>query len=246
MSETVSVPKVGKVKKSYLYAAGALVVGIVGYAWWTAGSHATAPAPAIDPETDVGAPDYRAPGGQSSAPVAVDGLEGVITTNDQWTRRAVELMSNIGFDAQFVAGALGKYLGRQPLTGLEKAAVQTARAMVGEPPLGGPYPMTDALPTPSPSGPPATPKTKPASPTGAHVRWGVPPGGKHRISITWSAAKGATSYRVYRDRKVVGTVTKPSFTEVLAPRSVHYYQIQSVNSAGTNFGATFRVVAPPR
>jgi len=162
----VQLPAVGKVKREYLFAGGALIVGIVGYAWW-AKSRSGASELAVTPE-DVGATDYVNPQTYRDSTQAVDATGKSpedIDTNAEWTQKAVELLASVGFDAMMVTTALGKYLNRQGLTTTEKGAVIAARGMVGDPPVGGPYPILDALPTPKPSPDPhPTPQPKPTPP----------------------------------------------------------------------------------
>lgn len=158
MADTIDLPGLGPTKSVYVYASGALVVGIVGYAWWKNSQNQPTDFVGADPD-DFGVADYDSPlgnsGGNSSGdydstdPDAID-------TNAKWVAKAVERLEAYGYPANEVSSALGKYLARQGLTEAEIGIVQQAIAVAGAPPVGGPYPITNALPTPTP-----TPTVKP-------------------------------------------------------------------------------------
>lgn len=138
---TVDLPVAGPVKKQWVYVGLAGVAGIVGYAYWkrsqnaatvvepgiedyggglqTGGAGSTTPGLAYQPIDDPGDDEDRAP-----------------TTNAEWTQRAVSYLSQLNFDPQVVAIALGKYLSRLPLTPAEADIVRTATGAIGRPPVG--------------------------------------------------------------------------------------------------------------
>lgn len=158
MAETINIPGLGPTKAVYVYAGGALVVGIVGYAWWKNSQSQPTDFVGADPD-DYAVGDYDSPlgntGGNSSGSfTSVD--PAAIDTNSEWTQYAIEKMSNVGWEAGSVSAALGKYLSRQGLTEDEIRIVQTALAVAGPPPVGGPYPITNALPNPNPNNIPET------------------------------------------------------------------------------------------
>lgn len=146
---TVTLPGVGTVDRKYVYAGGALVAGIVGYAWFkhstTQSADLGATADSTADATDTGvteAGDYVDPtfGGVSSMPVSSSQVDNtIIDTNGEWTAAAVEAMSNLGYDGIATSTALGKYLARKGLSASEADYVTTARGLVGDPPVGGPY-----------------------------------------------------------------------------------------------------------
>ena len=82
---------------------------------------------------------------------------------------------------------------------------------------------------------PAAP-TLPAAPTGVKAT----ANGKKRITVTWLASSGATSYKVKRSSTpggaltVVGpNVTSLSFTDTsVVSKSTYYYVVSAVNAAG--------------
>lgn len=152
----VDLPVVGNARKEWVYAGGALVVGIVGYAWIRR-SRVPVAAP-LDPAADIGAAGYAGtPGASSSAPVTVDNRDTTaIDTNAKWTQYAVEKLTGYGWEPALVTEALGRYLDRQPLDDKQVSAVQSARGVAGDAPVGGPYQIIRAQPTPQPDAPAKT------------------------------------------------------------------------------------------
>lgn len=157
---TVNVPGMGSVKKDWVIVAGLGVAGYVGVRWWQARSAAAAPPPQlVDPNNPgqdplVGATEQNAPPSEDST-ISVDTTGGgALTTNADWTKAAVDYLSQIGFESTTVASALGLYLDRQPLTTDQQTIVRTAIGAIGPAPVGGPYPILSSLGN---QPPPATP-----------------------------------------------------------------------------------------
>lgn len=149
MAETVEVPGIGKTDKKWVYAGAAVAIGIIGYAYWKNQQAQTQTDFVGASPDDFGVADYDSPLGNSGTNstgdyTAVD--PDTIDTNAEWTSAAVEKLSSYGWDSAAVASALGKYLSRQGLTGAQVDIVQAAVAAVGPVPVGGPYPINDALP----------------------------------------------------------------------------------------------------
>ncbi len=135
MADQIEVPAIGRVDRKYLYGAIALVVGIVGYAWWNR-SRAEATT-VVDPAT--GSEDPATGGAYvNPRPVTstVDQTGDVIDTNAEWTQAVTARLSTMFYDSQFIATTLGRYLGRQPLTADEADLIRTAWAFEGKPPDG--------------------------------------------------------------------------------------------------------------
>lgn len=143
MAETVELPVIGNVPKTYVYVGGAVIAGIVGYAWFT-NSQADEEYVPDDgypyDEGDIGYGDDSyvnpAPGGSTvdSEPVDPDSLPP--TTNGEWTRRAIDQLEAVGYDAKEVARVLGKYLGRRQVTKAEASIIRAAIGVMGPPPQG--------------------------------------------------------------------------------------------------------------
>ncbi len=84
----------------------------------------------------------------------------------------------------------------------------------------------------TPSAPPAIP----AAPTNLDATAGP---GKKKITVTWNASTGATSYRVYRSPNgstgwgQIATVTSTSYQNSGLPsRTTYFYRVTAVNAAG--------------
>lgn len=203
---TVKAPVVGSVKKTYLYIGGAALAGIVFFAYIGRG-RSSAPA-GIDPAT-TSIPDPTMP---TQVTTTVPNTEGVISTNAQWTQKAVEFLSSVGVEPQFAAQTLGKYLGRLALTTAEQAVVLTARAAIGEPPSGGPYPILTSpvvVPTPSPTT---------ALPTPVLHIGNV---GPKFVTLSWTAIPNAANYRVFRNGTHIDT--RPTTSLQVARRTGVYF-----------------------
>lgn len=142
---SVDIPKVGKVKKLYVWVAIGGMAAFVGWRYYTAARSAGSEAPPVT--GDVGAPVdasgiIGAGGGGGNiqyAGTTTQSDPAVIADNQQWTARAVELLSAAGFDPASVYAALGDFLARRPLDATEQRIVTSAIAAVGQPPVGGPY-----------------------------------------------------------------------------------------------------------
>lgn len=174
MADTLKIPGIGDVKKEYVIGGGALVAGIVGYAYWRrARDQSSEEQQIVVAANDViPATDYVNPSPGGSSPVVVENNEGsppVPRTNPEWTQRATDYLTQIGYDPIFIAEALGRFLTRQPLSDKQKDAVRAAVGAWGPPPEGGPWPIGVDLPSsPSPSPPTTDP---PAPPPSVAPKW---------------------------------------------------------------------------
>jgi hypothetical protein len=176
MGDTISLPIAGEVKKTWVYVGGAVVAGVVGYAWYahrqnTAAAAGTAPEDLVDYGGGVqtAAAGTTTPGlanGNTSTDTT-DPSTLPPTTNAAWFNRVVDYMGGIGYDPTVVASALGKYLAREGLTPAEADLVRVAVGALGTPPVGEfriipiGTPSTPIPPAPTPT-PVPTPTPKPA------------------------------------------------------------------------------------
>jgi len=210
MAEVVKVPVVGSVPKPWLYAGGAAVAGIVGYAWWTAGSRA---------EEDQGfavelpVTDYKPPTVVDSG-ISVGGATptpGLAENNAEWLSMARETAAGLGFAVTVIATGLTKYLAKLPVTATEASMIRAVVNVLGPPPNNGPFPITEEIPPPPPpheEPPPPPPPNQPPSPNQPPPPAGpgapsAPPwvsaiGHKDAIELHWGAASGATWYEFVR------------------------------------------------
>ncbi len=73
--------------------------------------------------------------------------------------------------------------------------------------------------------------TVPSAPTGLRVTATT----STTASVSWTASSGATSYKVLRGGRVVGTTTSTSYTDTALAASTSYtYTVEAVDSAGTS------------
>lgn len=137
MTTPVKLPA-GKPRKVVIVA-GIGAAAFLAYSYWTRSRTATPVDPsAVDPSTTA-LPDPTLP---TVTTTTVPDNSNVISTNAQWTQRAVEYLSGQGFDGQFASATLGKFLARRGLAPNEEAVALAALAAFGQPPSGGPYYVT--------------------------------------------------------------------------------------------------------
>jgi hypothetical protein len=166
MAETVNVPAVGKTNKTYVYAGGALLIGIVGYAWWKRRT-----ATAVEPINPDALPEDRVPftDAQVSSGESDSFTAGHPTTVSDWVQAATNRLLELGKDPLLVASALGKYITRQPLTLDEEDVVRSAIGQFGTPPGGDTYPILRQPAQPSTPTGGTTTTTRPK--TAANATW---------------------------------------------------------------------------
>lgn len=203
MPETV--PVFGQnIPKTYLYAGGAAVIGIVGYAWWTQGretedflTEEDITSGALDVVGDERLPmDADTPSGPFGIPPA---------TNAEWTQTALERMQALGIgggDLSAASSAIGKFLARQPLSKVEADLVRQAIAHAGFPPQNGPWVIIEAT-KPPPSGGGngnggSSGQVRLGRPSSAQIR--MIPGGRVAISIGPSPTTPSNANVIYQFR----------------------------------------------
>lgn len=133
MSQPVNVPAVGPVNRRWIVYGGLAVVGIVGYAYW---KRSRSPGTVYDPAggtVDLGTGGYQNPAPTSPPSGPVDDND-LITSNSQWSAAAISALVGIGFNPQFAATTIGKYLAGMELTPEEADVIRAAFGLVGEPP----------------------------------------------------------------------------------------------------------------
>lgn len=235
MAETIAIggkqfPKAG------VYAAGAAVAGIVGYAWFTRGVRqsdqeaaaeavkAATPSPVEEPTDST---DFSVIGGGPPP-----------TTNADWGELVVQRLQQIGLDGPAVSSAVGKFLARKPLNKTEADLVRQAIRAGGYPPQDGPWTVIEEIPgvVVPPPPPPPPPVKKPAPPG----KVGLLPKAHFMFGIGWDASPGATKYRVrivqpdmfkaWQYRETTGTSME--FNAAVPKGHKAYAQVQAGNSAG--------------
>jgi hypothetical protein len=142
-----------------------VVAVVVGYAYY---KRSRTPATLIDPSTgtaNLGTGGYQNPAPTSPRSGPIDDPD-VVSNNAEWARGAIDALEGAGFNRQFAATTIGKYLAGQPLDENELDLVRAAFALAGNPPnyltpVSQPSTGTPApTPTPvNPGGGPSIPET---------------------------------------------------------------------------------------
>lgn len=241
----MTLPVVGKVPRTAVYAGGAAVAGIVAYAWWTAGTTdeaLEAPPEGVDAFGNPlpGAGDYVPPTVTNSN-VDVDDGAPAVRTNDQWSDVVVQKLIESGFDAGAVRVALGRFLARQPLSPAQYEIVLAALGAAGPPPVGSFTPIQAggggaAVALPAPGGIVGT-----AGPTS--------------IAWSWQPVTGASGYDVELIAGVATVVDKATITgtawrssrtlRTSAPYRLRVYARNSAGQRGAAGSAVVRTTAQP-
>lgn len=190
---TVDVPGAGKVKKRYIMIPAGIAAAYVAYRWYQASRAEGEPSGSDGTYTSDDLSEYglSTSGGATNITgntgnTQTDGTNPhVINTNADWTNRAVELLTNQGFDGQTVSLALGEFLARRSLDKTEASIARAALAAAGQPPVGGPYSVIEAATT-------APAELK--APTGLKATANT----STSVTLAWDAVAGAGYYRVYR------------------------------------------------
>ncbi len=193
MAEDVKLPGAGPVSRKTLIYGGSAAGAYVAWRWWRARKASAAAGPAPLPvdtsntSAGQGATGFTNPDPAGSAPTSVN--TGGLTSNAAWESKAVGDLSNIGYNAQSVAEALGLYLSGQPLSGDQALIVRVVWGMEGKPPestnlaivpaqsppSGGVIPPLQTGPPPPVSSPPP-PAPAPAPKPAPAPAPAIPPG----------------------------------------------------------------------
>lgn len=202
----VDLPGLGKTKRAWVYGGVGVAGSYVAWRWYQA---SRADEPPAGSDGFYTTPDQSEMGQSTSGGTGnVTGNSNSITDatnpntiddNAEWTNKAVELLTNAGYDPAVVYGALGDFLARRALDKAEATIARAAVAAVGQPPVNGPFVVTEEATT---GGTGTT-----AAPTGLKV---APSSDK--ATVTWNAVDGASYYLMYRNdqsttapQKVTGT-----------------------------------------
>lgn len=70
------------------------------------------------------------------------------TTNEQWQKRAVQVLVGLGYEAIAVDRAVSAYLGGESLTTIQRAIINEAILRIGPPPVSPPSPTSPDQPPP--------------------------------------------------------------------------------------------------
>lgn len=230
MSEsTINVPKVGRVKRSYVIGAAAAVAAFVLWRYWSAGS--SEPAAEEPSDTDVDDSSVTdTPGGplandRTGNTYSDENTSGTITTNEQWSAAVLDRLSITGYDSTTIVAALGKYLSRQQVTTAEAIIIRAGIAVAGYPPVGGPYQIIEST-APAPG---TSHANTPQTPDAPRIQ------ARHRdyLVIDWNPVRDATTYAIEVNGKIrtMGNTTQ-AVQRGLKPKTAYRIRVRSGNSKG--------------
>lgn len=241
----VKIPGLGPTKKTYVAVGGALILGIVGYAYWKRAALA-APTGEDEPpsyyaDTRTGSPDdvvgtSPGAGGGGSGGGGYGGAEEPPETNAEWRNAVIAALNH--YEQGYVSSIIGKYLGRIKVTNEEAAVIREALAAVGPPPVGS-YVIILADDTSSPGGGTGTKPGKPGS-----FRQGET--SQTWANVAWAPVDSATSYVVFKDGVEQGSTEGTWFRVTgMGAGSTHTIGVAAVNNSGRGETGTTTVKTTP-
>ncbi len=291
LSGTVKLPGLGPVKKVYVLGAVGVVAAIVAVAYYRrAGAAPAATDTTTNPTdaystTDTG---YSSGGGGTSGGGGSDGSTpvpwpwgydadgnplpapvpggtanpgGSVTTNADWTARAISVLEDGGISTAVASGAITGVLGGLGVTSDQEAYFLRATGVLGNPPQGYPKPIrlvsppSDPSPAPTPTPGPApdptpgpeptpapapapTPAKPPAQTAGKKAPakvTGLKASAKTTTTVTldWNGVAGAHGYTVYRNGARIITVTYSTAKMTgLKANTSYTFAVQTVGADG--------------
>lgn len=195
------------VNRKALYLAGAIGIGVVGYAWWTRKPQVPEEVVTESELDKMG--DERIPTTGVPYDPNVRPTQG-ITTNAEWAQFATDRLNSLGYDPIAVGDALGKFLTRRPLTPSEANIARAAVAQAGEPPQDRPWPVLLEQPPAS---------VGLLAPTGLAWHWVGWDGNVPKYRLTWNSVSGAADYHVIHPNGAAQVVEGTSAEDVAATPS---------------------------
>jgi hypothetical protein len=135
MADLIDLPEGNR---KWLWIGGTAAAAGVAYFWWKRGHGAGAAGDGADltgGEVAQAGGAYVNPNPGAHGAGSVDATGGVSdpNTGEEWSQRVLGDLPLYGWDSQFVAMTLGKYLAGNPLTPDEVQLIQTAWALYGRP-----------------------------------------------------------------------------------------------------------------
>lgn len=237
---TVDIPGAGKVKKQWIVYGGTAVATLLAYKWYTAGRGSADDEPIFGEGYDefgnlLGSdPMMVSAGSQSGLTDRTPTTEPFgFNNNAEWTQWVVDYLSDRGVESGLALGAVGDYLGRQPLAANEATWIRGALAAAGPPPQGGPYDIIAEKPGTTP--PPSQGLAAPVPVATSRQRTAV--------TIKWPPVATATGYYVSRegggsgvfhpasDRSHTSRGLKPGTTYVFHVRAARGSKPNEITSA---------------
>jgi hypothetical protein len=217
------------------------VAGGLGIAWYMRRNATPAVAPVTDPTTDYsqGGNTYTPSGIGNAAGTGVVPVPTAPADNDEWFRRAADALVILGASGAQVQASLSKFLGGESLNPQDRAIVDRAIVLVGNPPTPPP-PAPNAPPPPvtvpprhiPPMPQPNGPKLKVAKP-GAPVKPHLVSQTIGRATFGVTSVRGATAYIWLLNGQQVNTTPGTSVTLTGVPRHTRLsVSVIPQNSAG--------------
>jgi hypothetical protein len=149
------------------------------------------------------------------------------TSNATWAQAATAGLTDIGYDGQAVAEALGAYLQQEPLTPDQVKIVNAARAEYGPPPVGNPQIIPAPPSSPAPAKVPGTPALS-ITPHPGYADFGFGVTGATSYHLTVTGAGGAGTGTSHFDE----TVTTPHVEHLTLSPGHYVAYARAINSAG--------------
>jgi hypothetical protein len=260
----VKLPGVGNVDSKWVWAGGALIVGIVGFAYIRnrSVSASVTEEPAGDESAvtsdyadysnlygDAYATDYAYDGGYPSYyPSYYEPAYGQNTTvqtadpvtNSEWTQRSIEHLELVGIESGAASLAVSRFLLKECLTAAQADIVRQAIAAVSNPPQGNFSIIV------CPTNTPTTPGGGSSTATGQGPVKGLKAAGTYtqHVTLDWSPVSGAKGYTVYRNGSRVLTVLYSTATVWGLRKNTKYtfkvVPVRSDGKAGTGASISVR------
>jgi hypothetical protein len=217
-----------KLPRQTVIVAGAVGVGIVGYAWFSRRPDTIPDEVVTETELDAVGDERIPTTGVPYDPNTEAPSQGIVT-NAEWSQFATDRLNGLGYDPIAVADALGMFLDRKPLAPAQANIARAAISQAGEPPQGRPWTVIVAQ---APAAMPALGSFRAAAVAGRPdrllVTWAAPASGQVQVRIVnpptgvssaWRIASGTswtagalragTTY-TFEGRVVQGSVSGPT------------------------------------
>lgn len=230
MEGTADVPGVGKIKKRYILIPAGVAGAYVAWRWYQANQDANntdTTASGLYSSEDLSDYGLSTTGGSTTVTgntgsTTTDATTDAIDTNAEWTNKAIELLTNQGYDGATVAAALGDFLARRALDKTEATIARAALAVAGQPPVNGPFSVIEEAGTST--------GTLPA-PTNLKA-WGTPT--TTQVGMQWDTVSGALHYRIYRsdqgDEPIGDSVDTKFNAKGLSPHHSYSFFVRAVGT----------------
>lgn len=192
---SITLPGVGRVPRTAAIVAIVGILAVLGYVVYKQRKNAASTAvnaAAAQQAADIATtPDTTLQeGATGNSNVSVGSVNNQPSTNAEWTQAAASIMTTTyGYDGPTVLSALALYLNHQPLTNAQVDIVDIARGLVGDPPVGGPYPIITTGGNTGGTGGTSAPTSAPG---GLFLRNAT----TSSVEVHWNAVPNAQFYQV--------------------------------------------------